>query len=90
MSITIHIISENLTKHKKIKIYEKINTISELLDYITKYDIVDFIEYNNYNVFYNNNEISELPQYNDDISIIIRVNKNFCEKRIITAKTPML
>ncbi len=75
MSITIQIISENLTTHKKIKIYEKINTISELIDYITKYSY--FFDLDNFNIFYNNNEISELPQYNDDITIIIKINKNY-------------
>jgi hypothetical protein len=78
MSITIQIISENLTTHKKIKIYEKINTISELIDYITKYSyFFDLDNFNDFNVFYNNNEISELPQYNDDITIIIKINKNY-------------
>jgi hypothetical protein len=77
MTITVHIISNNYTNYKQTKIYEKINTITELIDYIKKFNMVDFFDLNDFNVFYNNNEISELPQYNDDISIIIRVNKNY-------------
>jgi len=70
MQIQIHIISNNYTKYKKIKINFNSQNISDLLNYLYKHNIIyspDFI------VFYNNKKIKELPNL-DNFSIIIREN----------------
>ena len=50
MTITVHIISNNYTNYKQTKIYQKINNITELIDYINKYNI---ISYPDFNIYYN-------------------------------------
>lgn len=71
MAITIHIISNNYTNYKQTKIYEKINNIEELIDYINKYNLIKIADFN---IYYNNQQMTNLPDL-DDFSIIIRENK---------------
>lgn len=71
MQIQIHIISNNYTKYRKIKIDFNSIKILDLINYLYKHNI---IYSTNYIVFYNNNEIQQLPNL-DNFSIIIRENR---------------
>lgn len=73
MQIQIHIISNNYTKYRKIKIDFNSIKILDLINYLYKHNI---IYSTNYIVFYNNNEIQQLPNL-DNFSIIIRENKEY-------------
>jgi hypothetical protein len=59
MIITLHIISKNYTVLKKNKIYyEQKKDAKNLLDYLYQNNIIDNI---NYKIYYNNQEINDLP-----------------------------
>jgi len=71
MQIEIHIILDNYTNYKQIKINFNSLNISELLNYLYVHNIIYSPDYI---VFYNNSKIEKLPNL-DNLSIIIRENK---------------
>lgn len=72
MIITLYIISKNYTELKKNKIYYEEKDTKKLLDYLYQNNIIDNI---NYKIYYNNQEISKLP--NIDIYDIILVEQSY-------------